>query len=112
MASPASTVQHLAPAKVNLALHVTGQRKDGYHLLDTLVIFTDFGDFVDLTVSEAAQATISGPFSVGLVMNEDNLVCRAERMWRDAVGVDFPPVHLHLTKNLPVASGIGGGSAD
>jgi len=107
-----SKVQRIAPAKVNLALHVTGQRADGYHLLDTLVAFTNFGDHLDIAVSEWPKASVSGPFGPGLSMDSGNLVSRAEAMWRQAVGQTLPPVRIHLTKNLPIASGIGGGSAD
>ncbi|MEL6744712.1 MAG: 4-(cytidine 5'-diphospho)-2-C-methyl-D-erythritol kinase, partial [Pseudomonadota bacterium] len=111
-AAQTSTVQKLARAKINLALHVTGQRDDGYHLLDTLVAFADFGDRLEVTLSDAPKTTLSGTFAGGLTMDADNLVCRAEALWRDAVGQSLPPVHIHLTKDLPIASGIGGGSAD
>ncbi|MEM1040654.1 MAG: 4-(cytidine 5'-diphospho)-2-C-methyl-D-erythritol kinase [Pseudomonadota bacterium] len=113
----ATAVHRLAPAKINLALHVTGQRGDGYHLLDTLVAFADFGDRLDVMLSDAPKASLSGAFASGLTMDADNLVCRAEALWREAMrrnvgGQGLPPVHIHLTKNLPIASGIGGGSAD
>jgi 4-diphosphocytidyl-2-C-methyl-D-erythritol kinase len=106
-----------APAKINLALHVTGRREDGYHLLDTLVTFADRGDVI--TVRDAAhdQFTLSGPFA-DLLQSEDtanNLVTKARDALRKAllsVGKSAPPVAIHLEKNLPIASGIGGGSAD
>lgn len=93
-----------APAKLNLALHVTGRRADGYHLLDSLVAFAAVGDEVALTPGPLALQ-IDGPFAAGLGTGEDNLCLRAARM----VGGQ---AQIRLTKNLPVASGIGGGSAD
>lgn len=107
---PAKVVEH-APAKVNLALHVTGRRDDGYHLLDTLVVFTEVGDTVSVAAAEQDSFTIQGPFA-GLLDDEaDNLVLRARDLLRSLYG-DLPPVAISLEKNLPVASGIGGGSSD
>ncbi|MFC3727279.1 4-(cytidine 5'-diphospho)-2-C-methyl-D-erythritol kinase [Neoaquamicrobium sediminum] len=107
---PAKIVEH-APAKVNLALHVTGRRDDGYHLLDTLVVFTEVGDTVSVAAAEQDSFTIQGPFA-GLLDDEaDNLVLRARDLLRSTHG-DLPPVAITLEKNLPVASGIGGGSSD
>ncbi|WP_424927194.1 4-(cytidine 5'-diphospho)-2-C-methyl-D-erythritol kinase [Amaricoccus tamworthensis] len=95
-----------APAKVNLTLHVTGRRADGYHLLDSLVVFPQTGDSVSATPASEPALTITGPFAEGLETGPDNLVLRAAAL------CDAPPHALTLTKNLPVASGIGGGSAD
>lgn len=107
---PAEIVEH-APAKVNLALHVTGRRDDGYHLLDTLVVFTEAGDTVSVATAEQDSFIIQGPFA-GLLDDEaDNLVLRARDLLRSLYG-DLPPVAISLEKNLPVASGIGGGSSD
>lgn len=107
---PAKVVEH-APAKVNLALHVTGRRDDGYHLLNTLVVFTEVGDTVSVAAAEQDSFTIQGPFA-GLLDDEaDNLVLRARDLLRSLYG-DLPPVAISLEKNLPVASGIGGGSSD
>ena len=102
-----------APAKLNLYLHVTGKREDGYHLLDSLVAFTDIYD--TLTIRPAAALTFStdGPFAGGFG-DEDpmtNLVFRAALRLAAAAGHQAK-MAFHLTKNLPVASGIGGGSAD
>lgn len=108
----ASHLRATAYAKLNLALHVTGRREDGYHLLDTLVAFAGYGD--ELTVSPAQEDsfTLSGRFGAGLPANGDNLVLKA----RDLLRAHFPQhssgVAIHLEKNLPVASGIGGGSSD
>ncbi|MCP8897196.1 4-(cytidine 5'-diphospho)-2-C-methyl-D-erythritol kinase [Shinella daejeonensis] len=105
-----------APAKINLALHVVGQREDGYHLLDSLVTFTRFGDRIALSPADTDRFTLSGDFSGPLAEEPgDNLVIRARDRLRAAViaaGASAPPVHIHLEKNLPLASGIGGGSAD
>lgn len=107
-----------APAKINLALHVTGQRDDGYHLLDTLVVFTALGDELLLSTPDGLtgdQLKLSGPFSDDLSNDGDNLVLRSVTLLREALlshGIAAPAVHIELQKNLPVSSGIGGGSAD
>ena len=112
---PAELVE-LAPAKINLALHVVGQRADGYHLLETIVTFADIGDRLMFSASGEDRLTVSGPFSGALTANlDDNLVIRARNGLRsqiEAAGGSAPSVAIHLEKHLPVASGIGGGSAD
>jgi len=115
--SGATETIEAAPAKINLALHVTGQRADGYHLLETLVTFTEAGDTIGIRDADADSFSISGPFGDLLRAGDggDNLVTRARDLLRDALastGQPAPPVAIHLEKNLPVASGIGGGSAD
>jgi len=100
-------VSGFAPAKVNLYLHVTGKRADGYHLLDSLAVFPDVGDVVSVTAQEALSLEISGPFGATLRAEEDNLLLRAAKLLAPGRGAA-----LTLEKNLPVASGIGGGSAD
>lgn len=102
-----------APAKVNLALHVTGRRADGYHLLESLVVFTGCGDRVTATAADADDFHIHGPFAPAVPADASNLVLRARDLLRRA----FPqaatgPVRIALEKNLPAASGIGGGSSD
>ncbi|WP_421578507.1 4-(cytidine 5'-diphospho)-2-C-methyl-D-erythritol kinase [Shinella sp. M31] len=104
-----------AAAKINLALHVVGRREDGYHLLDSLVTFTEFGDRLGFSPATEDRFTISGHFGAALDADGDNLVTRARDRLREALveqGQPAPPVHIHLEKNLPIASGIGGGSAD
>ncbi|OWO91793.1 4-(cytidine 5'-diphospho)-2-C-methyl-D-erythritol kinase [Rhizobium esperanzae] len=102
-----------ARAKINLALHVTGQRPDGYHLLDMLVTFADCGDRLGFLPAQADTFTLSGRFGETLAGDGGtNLVIRARDLLREVVGALAFPVHIHLQKNLPVASGIGGGSAD
>jgi len=100
-----------APAKINLYLHVTGRRADGYHLLDSLVVFGPAADAVSARPAAALSLTVAGPQAAALVAEADNLVLRAARALAEAAGI---PAHaaLHLDKHLPVASGIGGGSAD
>jgi 4-diphosphocytidyl-2-C-methyl-D-erythritol kinase len=100
-----------AAAKVNLYLHVTGRRADGYHLLDSLVAFADDGDVVSAEPAEELSLRIEGPFARSLEAEPDNLVLRAARLLSDTVKPDRGAT-LTLTKTLPVASGLGGGSAD
>jgi 4-diphosphocytidyl-2-C-methyl-D-erythritol kinase len=97
-----------APAKLNLSLQVVGRRADGYHLLDGLVAFADIGDVVAAEAADAPSLAIEGPFAAGLSAGPDNLVLRAAA----ALAADTSTAALRLVKNLPVASGIGGGSAD
>ncbi|PZO63723.1 MAG: 4-(cytidine 5'-diphospho)-2-C-methyl-D-erythritol kinase [Paracoccus denitrificans] len=98
-----TSVTEDAPAKVNLALHVTGQRADGYHLIDSLVVFLDIGDRV--TLSPGSGFAVTGPFAPDVPTDGDNLCLRA----LDLAGLTG---RVELEKNLPVASGLGGGSAD
>ncbi len=100
-------IEAFAPAKVNLTLHVTGQRADGYHLLDSLVVFADIGDTVRAMAADGLSLTVTGPQAAGLAADDSNLVLRAARLFPLATGAA-----LMLDKVLPVASGIGGGSAD
>lgn len=99
-----------APAKINLALHVTGRRPDGYHLLDTLAVFTAFGDRITLEPASEDSFTIRGPMAGPLDSDAPNLVTAARDLLRGLHG--FGPVAIHLEKNMPVSSGIGGGSSD
>lgn len=101
----------LARAKINLYLHVVGRRPDGFHLLDSLVVFAEAGDEIDVAPADDLSLTIVGPFAGRLTADEDNLVLRAARGLRDLAGIAAGAA-ITLTKNLPVASGIGGGSAD
>lgn len=105
------TIVEAAPAKLNLALHVRRRRPDGYHDLETLFAFCRDGDVISLTPAPADSFAITGPFGAGLSGEGDNLVTRARDAFRAAFGVS-DPCAIMLEKNLPVASGIGGGSAD
>jgi 4-diphosphocytidyl-2-C-methyl-D-erythritol kinase len=100
-------IEAFAPAKVNLTLHVTGQRDDGYHLLDSLVVFTDFGDRLMIEEASDLSLTVTGPHAKSLADDADNLILRAARMLSGTKGA-----RITLEKNLPVASGVGGGSSD
>ncbi|MEP3196944.1 MAG: 4-(cytidine 5'-diphospho)-2-C-methyl-D-erythritol kinase [Lentilitoribacter sp.] len=105
-----------AHAKVNLALHVTGQREDGYHLIDSLVAFTDFGDQISAQPAETNSFELCGPFAKKLDGDlNDNLIIKARDTlahFANETGHKTTPVSLTCEKNLPVASGLGGGSAD
>jgi 4-diphosphocytidyl-2-C-methyl-D-erythritol kinase len=103
-------IVEIARAKVNLALHVLGRRADGYHELDSIVAFADYGDRLMLQVSDQTQLTVTGSFAGDVPTSADNLVLRAYALF--GAHIDCPPVAFSLEKNLPVASGIGGGSAD
>jgi 4-diphosphocytidyl-2-C-methyl-D-erythritol kinase len=100
-----------APAKANLSLHVTGMRNDGYHLLDSVVVFADVGDEITATPASELTLQVSGPFAQGVPVDERNLVIRAARALREARGVTAGAA-LKLVKNLPHAAGLGGGSSD
>ncbi|MEL6595103.1 MAG: 4-(cytidine 5'-diphospho)-2-C-methyl-D-erythritol kinase [Pseudomonadota bacterium] len=101
------TVSAFAPAKINLTLHVTGQREDGYHLLDSLVCFADIGDLVTVAFDDDLSFTVTGPRSAGVPTDETNLVLKAAR-FLDPDG----RAKITLNKQLPAAAGIGGGSSD
>jgi 4-diphosphocytidyl-2-C-methyl-D-erythritol kinase len=103
--------QDIARAKVNLYLRVTGRRADGYHLLDSLAVFADAKDIVTAGHAEELTLDIRGAEAVALTGEPDNLVLRAARALAEATG-RTPKAAITLTKLLPVASGIGGGSAD
>ena len=111
-----AAVERLAPAKVNLTLRVLGRRpagqpQAGYHELDSLVVFAGVGDRLTLTPAKAPGLAVAGPFAAALAGGGANLALTALK--RAAQVFDRPPnVALRLEKNLPVAAGIGGGSAD
>lgn len=105
------TVVEIAPAKINLALHVRRRRPDGYHDIETLFAFCRDGDVVTVTPADRPSFAIHGPFSAGLGTGADNLVMRAAAGFAEALGVDDAHA-ITLDKRLPIASGIGGGSAD
>ena len=100
-----------APVKVNLSLLVTGRRADGYHLLDSVVVFGPAFDLLHARPAEELSLAISGPFAAGLGAGADNLVLRAAHALAEWAGI-APRAALRLDKRVPVASGIGGGSAD
>ena len=100
-----------AAAKLNLYLHVTGRRDDGYHLLDSLVCFAGVQDCLSFYPADTLDLTIEGPFGEGLSSGADNLVLQAANRLRETAGIKSG-ARIVLQKNLPVSSGIGGGSAD
>ena len=100
-----------APAKINLDLRVTGRRTDGYHELDSLVTFAAWGDRLTFAPERQLTLELSGPFAAALAENSDNLVLRAARRLADRAGCP-PHVRITLDKRIPVAAGLGGGSAD
>jgi len=104
-------MREIAYAKLNLALEVRGREADGYHSLDTLFAFAEAGDLLDAAPAEALSLEITGPFAGALAAEPDNLVLRAARMLRDLYAVREGAA-LTLDKRLPVAAGLGGGSAD
>lgn len=100
-----AAIEAFAPAKINLTLHVTGQRADGYHLLDSLVMFADIGDRVTVERADEMALRVTGPMAVGLPEDARNLCWKAA----EAFGA---PVSITLDKHLPAAAGVGGGSSD
>lgn len=100
-----------ARAKLNLALHVRARRADGYHEIETLFAFVTDGDELRVADADRASFTVTGPFAGGLTGEGDNLVTRAVAAFEQVFGTSGP-VAIELVKRLPVASGIGGGSAD
>ncbi len=100
-----------APAKLNLYLHVTGRRPDGYHLLDSLIAFAGVCDVVEAAQADELSLAVEGPFAAALPAADENLALKAARALKQAAGVEAG-ARIRLEKRLPVASGIGGGSAD
>lgn len=99
------TAKAFAPAKINLTLHVTGQREDGYHLLDSLVVFADIGDRLEFSAGSKMSMDVTGEFASGVPTDSRNLV------WSAAQAVGWAG-HVDLDKVLPHGAGIGGGSSD
>lgn len=105
------TIRLTAPAKVNLSLNITGRRDDGYHLLDSIVVFTTFGDQIDLSPDSGDSVRVSGPFAASLTAAGDNICLRALSAFREAGG-EAGPLAIHIDKQIPVGAGLGGGSSD
>jgi 4-diphosphocytidyl-2-C-methyl-D-erythritol kinase len=100
-----------ASAKVNLALHVTGRRPDGYHLLDSIAVFTDLADAVAIAPAEAFSLKLSGPFAAHAPGDSRDLAWRAAEAFFKAAGLS-PRAAVRIEKNIPAGAGLGGGSAD
>lgn len=114
----ARTLSVMAPAKINLYLHVTGIREDGYHLLDSLVAFADCGDRIEIEPASDFSFRIKGPFASAFTAAERdetpesaNIAVRAAWLYAQTAGKDLS-CRLTLIKNMPLAAGIGGGSSD
>ena len=102
----------LAPAKINLFLHVGPPEPSGYHPLSSLVVFADVGDRLAIAPADAFSLEVEGPFASALEGEADNLVARAARAFAEVAGLERIGARLRLDKRLPIASGVGGGSAD
>lgn len=103
--------REIAPAKLNLALHLRSRLPDGRHAMETVFAFCTDGDRLSAEPADRLSLIATGPFAAQLGRADDNLVLKAARALADAAGVDAGAA-ITLEKNLPVASGIGGGSAD
>ena len=103
--------RRLAPAKINLFLHVGPVRQDGYHRVASWMVFADVGDRLELAPAEAWSFEATGPFA-GEIGDGENLVARAARLLFQRTGAEPPRARLELVKDLPVAAGLGGGSSD
>lgn len=102
----------IAPAKINLTLHVTGKRADGYHLLESLIGFASIHDTVTVEAADKLSLAITGPFAAALTHDpQENILLKTARLLAEKAGI-IPNVRIALEKNLPIGSGIGGGSAD
>ena len=102
----------IAPAKINLSLHITGQRNDGYHLLDSLIAFADYGDVIDVRPAAGFSFKADGLFAKDLPANDaDNLSVKAAHYLGRILQKELN-LSLHLTKNIPIGGGLGGGSSD
>ena len=104
-------IERFAPAKLNLCLHVTGQRKDGYHELDSLVLHLDQGDWISVELADDISLSLSGEFCEGVPVDGRNLVLKAAHLLTEKAH-GYAGAKLSLIKNLPSAAGIGGGSSD
>jgi len=108
-------ISMLARPKVNLFLHVLGRRSDGYHTLESLVSFAESGDRLDASAGDLLSLSVEGPFAETLAAGQSNLVLSAAQSlqdWARRAEHSVAGANLLLEKNLPVAAGIGGGSAD
>ena len=105
------TIKVIAHAKVNLTLHVVGQRANGYHELQSLVCLTEFGDQIHLTPDVDFSFQVTGPYAAGIPVDDRNLVVQAAKFMAKKHSKTLD-CQIILEKNLPMASGIGGGSSD
>ncbi|MFZ4689966.1 MAG: 4-(cytidine 5'-diphospho)-2-C-methyl-D-erythritol kinase [Polymorphobacter sp.] len=108
---PGKMLTESAPAKINLALHLRRRRSDGYHEIETVFAFTRFGDTLTVAAGDGLSLVVEGEFAGPAGQGADNLALRAARALADAAGI-APDAALRLEKRIPVAAGLGGGSAD
>lgn len=107
-----ATLSAMAPAKINLMLHVTGKRPDGYHLLESIVVFTQLGDRVEVAPSPMLKLNVTGPYAEKLPTDpQENIIWKTALLLQQEYEIS-EGAEITLQKNLPVASGIGGGSSD
>ena len=105
-------VNSIARTKVNIALHVVGRNADGYHKLDSLVVFASVKDQLEFTLAEGLSLTVDGPCARGVPDDGRNLVLKAAAALREYAGSPDLGAQIHLNKHIPHAAGLGGGSAD
>jgi len=103
--------REIAPAKVNLFLHVIDKRSDGYHLLESLISFSNYGDVLTVEKADKFGLNIIGPFSNMIQADQDNLITRATQIYLGD-NKPLPPLQVTLEKNIPIGAGLGGGSSD
>ena len=104
-------LEEKASAKVNLCLKIVGQKSDGFHLLDSIVGFTEFGDHLSFKKSDELKLTAKGAFSDQIPVDKSNLILKAAELLRTINNIKTG-AHITLTKNLPPSAGLGGGSSD
>ena len=104
-------LEEKASAKVNLCLKIVGQKSDGFHLLDSIVGFTEFGDHLSFKKSDELELTAKGAFSDQIPVDKSNLILKAAELLRTINNIKAG-AHITLTKNLPPSAGLGGGSSD
>ena len=111
-------IKTIAPAKVNLNLNITGRREDGYHLLDSIMVFTNWGDEITINPASEFRLTADGPFSnifttelLATDKGSPNLIVQAAYLMA-AKACKNPDIHIHITKHIPAGAGLGGGSSN
>lgn len=112
MEPTSSPVTIWTPIKINLTLQILGKRKDGYHNLQSLVVFAEEGDSLSVEISRKFQLCIFGPYSQQLKEEKNNFVFRAYKLFKSSLPLSQQNARFSLYKNLPIASGLGGGSGN
>ncbi len=101
-----------SPAKINLYLHITGKRPDGYHLLDSLMVFTDLSDVINIKESAKTTLEITGEFAEKISSGADNIILKAYNLLKKQTKIKKSDIAIQLEKNIPVGAGMGGGSGN